>query len=165
MGKSTEARRAFQRAIELAAAPDAKAEQQRAMAMSYAFAGDCQNTAKYEQMVFDYWVTQTAADPQNAWYQQGEMADEAARVCIDTGDLDAATSITKWATTRASSEPESRPDAALWEFRWEHAQARIAARRGKCRRAKARGCRQGQPRKADQAPSRPGSSRSSSCRI
>ena len=30
------------------------------------------------------------AEPQNAFYQQGEMANEAARVCIDAGDLAAA---------------------------------------------------------------------------
>jgi hypothetical protein len=29
-------------------------------------------------------------DPANAFYQEGELADEAARVCIDNGDLSAA---------------------------------------------------------------------------
>src|SRR5580698_5748713 len=83
MGQSTEAHAQFTRAIELATSPDSKSQQQRAMAMSYAFAGDCQNTVKYEQMVIAYWVTREKEDPANAFYQEGEMADEAARVCID----------------------------------------------------------------------------------
>ena len=80
MGRSAEAHAEFARSIELAAAPDAKAQQQRAMAMSYAFAGDCANTVKYEQMVIAYWTTREKEDPANAFYQEGEMADEAARV-------------------------------------------------------------------------------------
>src|SRR5689334_16987750 len=57
-GKSAEAKAVFQKAIDSAATPPAKANAQRAMAMSYAFDGDCRNTGKYEQMVIDYWATQ-----------------------------------------------------------------------------------------------------------
>jgi len=131
MGHGTEARQSFQKAIDLASTPAAKAAAQRAMAMSYAFDSDCKNTAKYEQMVFDYWVTQTSADPHNAWYQQGEMADEAARVCIDAGDLNTAEKYYKIGYEAGLKEPDIAPGRKqLWEFRWEHAQARIAARRG-----------------------------------
>jgi tetratricopeptide (TPR) repeat protein len=132
MGRGAEARKAFQKAVDLAATPRAKADAQRAMAMSYAFDADCKNAARYEQMAFDYWVTQTSADPHNAWYQQGEMADEAARVCIDAGDLDNAARYYKMGYDAGIEEPEIAPGRKLlWEFRWEHAQARIAARRGK----------------------------------
>lgn len=125
MGKGTEARKYFAKAIESAATPQAKANAQRAMAMSYAFEGDCANTAKYEQLVFDYYVSTKDA------YQQGEMADEAARVCIDSGDLDAAYKWYKIGYDAGLKEPGIKPDRAdLWNFRWEHAQARIAARRG-----------------------------------
>ena len=89
-GRTTEARVIFQRLIDSAATPAAKAAAQRAMAMSHAFDGDCANTVKYEQMVIAYWKTREQAEPQNAFYQQGEMANEAARVCIDAGDLDTA---------------------------------------------------------------------------
>src|SRR5437763_330468 len=89
-GKTAEAKSFFQKAIDIATTPAAKASAQRAMAMSYAFEGDCKNTAKYEQMVIDYWTTQEKDQPANAFYQEGEMANEAARVCIDSGDLDAA---------------------------------------------------------------------------
>ena len=76
MGKGAEARQYFAKAMEAGPTPQAKAQAQRSMAMSYAFEGDCGNTAKYEQLAIDYWVT--AKD----FYQQGELADEAARVCI-----------------------------------------------------------------------------------
>jgi tetratricopeptide (TPR) repeat protein len=130
MGQGTEARKYFAKAIELAPNPQAKSAQERAMAMSYAFQADCQNTVKYEQLVIAYWVTREKDDA-TAFYQEGEMADEAARVCIDAGDLDAAAKWYKAGHDYGLKQPDAgttRKD--LWEFRWEHAQARIAARRG-----------------------------------
>jgi len=126
MGQYAEARKYFAKAIEVAATPQAKAAAQRAMAMSYAFEGNCKKTVEWEQKVFDYWVTM------NDFFQQGEMANEAARVCIEAGDLNTAQ---KWYETgheRGLREPNIKPDRVdLWEFRWQHAQARLAARRGK----------------------------------
>ena len=90
LGATTEARAVFQKIIDAAPDPAAKAAAQRAMAMSYAFDGDCANTVKYEQMVIAYHVTREQSAPQDAFYQQGEMANEAARVCIDRGQLDVA---------------------------------------------------------------------------
>ena len=125
MGKGKEARQYFEKAIEVAPTPQSKAAAQRAIAMSYAFEGDCKKTAEVEQQVFDYYVSV------NDFFQQGEIADEIARVCIDSGDLDAAY---KWYRTGHDAglrEPDIKPERKdLWEFRWEHAQARIAARRG-----------------------------------
>ena len=89
------------------------------MAMSYAFDGDCRNTVKYEQMVIDYWVTRESEEPGNAFYQEGEMADEAARVCIDSGDLDAAAKWYKTGHDLGIKEPDISADRKdLWEFRW-----------------------------------------------
>ncbi len=131
MGKGTEARRYFQKAIDAAPDAQAKANARRAMAMSYAFDGDCGNTVKYEQMVFDYWKTREAAEPGNAFYQQGEMANEAARVCIDSGDFAAADKWYRAGGEAGLKEPGiSAGRKALWEFRTEHALARLAARRG-----------------------------------
>jgi tetratricopeptide (TPR) repeat protein len=130
-GKSAEAKTAFQKAIDNAPSPAAKANAQRQMAMSYAFDGDCANTGKYEQMVIDYWATQEKVAPGNAFYQEGEMANEAARVCIEAGDLDAAEKWYRKGRELGLKEPnisEGRKD--LWEFRTEHALARLAARRG-----------------------------------
>ena len=131
MGKSADARKYFQKAIDGAADPAAKANAQRAMAMSYAFEGDCKNTVKYEQMAMAYWVTREQAEPQNAFYQQGELANEAARVCIDSGDLEAADTWYRKGTELGLKEPgnETHP-ASLWKFRLEHALGRLAARRG-----------------------------------
>jgi tetratricopeptide (TPR) repeat protein len=130
-GKSAEAHAQFQKAIDAATTPQAKANAQRAMAMSYAFEGDCKSTARYEQMVIDYWVTRESEEPGNAFYQEGEMADEAARVCIDAGDLDAAAQWYQKGHDMGIKEPGISPDRkALWEFRLLHAKARVAARRG-----------------------------------
>ena len=57
------------------------------MAMSHAFEGHCAETVRYEEMVIDYWKTLEKEEPQNAFYQEGEMANEAARICIDAYDL------------------------------------------------------------------------------
>jgi tetratricopeptide (TPR) repeat protein len=89
-GHTAQARRMFQAMIDSAADPAAKARAQRAMAMSYAFDRDCANAVKYEGLVIAYWVTREQAEPQDAFYQQGEMANEAARVCLDAGELDVA---------------------------------------------------------------------------
>ncbi|HWG58403.1 MAG TPA: tetratricopeptide repeat protein [Candidatus Acidoferrales bacterium] len=125
MGKGSQARVYFQKAIESSTAPEQKAAAQRAMAMSYAFEGNCRKAAQYEQQVFDYY-----ASVKN-FYQQGEIADEAGRVCMDSGDLDEAA---KWYRTGHDAglkEPGIQPARVdLWNFRWEHAQARLAARRG-----------------------------------
>ena len=65
------------------------------------------------------------------FFRQGETADEAARVCIDSGDLEAAYDWYKTGHETGLKEPVIKPARKdLWEFRWEHAQARIAARRG-----------------------------------
>jgi predicted Zn-dependent protease len=130
-GKTTEARTSFQKAIDTASTPAAKANTERAMAMSWAFDGNCQKTTEYENKVIDYWKTQEQTHPDRAFYQQGEMADEAARVCLDSGDLDRAYRLYKEGHELGMKEPNigaGRKD--LWNYRWEHAQARIAARRG-----------------------------------
>jgi tetratricopeptide (TPR) repeat protein len=131
MGKGAEARRRFQKAIDTAPNSQAKANADRAMAMSYAFEGDCGNTVKYEQEVFDYWKTRESAEPGNAFYQEGEMANEAARVCIDSGDFATAEKRYRAGREAGLREPGIAPGRkALWEFRTEHALARLAARRG-----------------------------------
>lgn len=130
-GKGAEARALWQKEIEAAATPAAQAAAERNMAMSWAFSGSCARTDAYEQKVISYWRTREAAAPANAFYQQGEMADEAARVCIDLGDLDAAARLYKQGHDLGLKEPNipaGRRD--LWEYRYQHALARLAARRG-----------------------------------
>jgi len=125
MGKGEEARKYFQKAIDAAEKPEQKASANRSMAMSYAFEGNCKKTVEYEQKVLDYFAA--AKD----FFQQGEIADEAARVCIDSGDWDTALHWYKVGHDTGLKEPDIKPARVdLWNFRWEHAQARIAARRG-----------------------------------
>jgi tetratricopeptide (TPR) repeat protein len=126
MGKGDEARKYFAKAIEAADTPEGKARAKRAMAISYAFEGNCNKTIEYEQQVFDLYGSG------KNFFQQGEIADEAARVCLDSGDLDTASKWYKTGHDTGLEEPDIKPARRdLWDFRWEHAQARIAARRGK----------------------------------
>jgi tetratricopeptide (TPR) repeat protein len=123
LGQGEDARNYLAKAIQVTDMPEQKAMAQRAM--SYAFAGNCKKTVQYEQQVFDYYGSV------KNFFQQGEIADEAARVCIDSGDLDTASRWYQVGHETGLKEPNIQPARRdLWEFRWEHAQARIAARRG-----------------------------------
>ncbi|MGC1769404.1 MAG: tetratricopeptide repeat protein [Candidatus Acidiferrales bacterium] len=125
MGQGEEARKYFAKAIEVAYTAELRAVSQRIMAISYAFDGNCNKSVEYEQQVFDYY-----GSVKNI-FQQGEIADEAARICIDSGDLDTAYQWYQLGHDTGLKEPDIKPARTdLWEFRWEHAQARIAARRG-----------------------------------
>jgi len=125
LGQGAEAHSYFGKAIQVADTPEHKAVSQRAMAMSYAFDGNCTKTVQYEQQVFNYYASV------KDFFRQGETADEAARVCVDSGDLDTAYHWYELGHETGLKEPDIKPARRdLWEFRWEHAQARIAARRG-----------------------------------
>jgi tetratricopeptide (TPR) repeat protein len=130
-GATAQARGTFQALIDSAANPAARAAAQRAMAMSYAFDGDCTNTMKYESLVIAYWQTREQAEPQNAFYQEGEIANEGARVCLDAGDLDAAERWYRRGYELGVKEPAPPTHPrSLWDYRLAHALGRIAARRG-----------------------------------
>jgi tetratricopeptide (TPR) repeat protein len=125
MGKADEARPYFQKAIAAAKDGQSKADAQRAMAMSWAFGGNCKKAVEYEQMVFAYYATLKDSA------HQAEIADEAARVCLDAGEFDTAF---QWYFTGhdvGMKQPGMTPARkSLGEFRWEQAQAWIAARKG-----------------------------------
>jgi len=123
--RGQEARDYLKKAIQVAGTPEEKAMAQRATAMSYAFEGNCAKAVGYEQQVFDYYGSV------KNFFEQGEIADEAARVCIDSGDLDMAYKWYEMGHDTGLKEPGIKPARVdLWNFRWEHGQARIAARRG-----------------------------------
>jgi len=122
-GQYSEARRLFAKALDQASTPQAKAQAQRSLAMSYAFEGDCKSAEKYEGPLYE---TYLAA---KSYFDAGETADELARVCIDSGSLDDAFEWYQKGHDAGMNEPEQK-QKDLWSFRWEHAQARIAARRG-----------------------------------
>lgn len=125
IGKGNEAKKYFAKAIEAADTPEGKARAKRAMAISYGFEGNCGKTVEYEQQAIEFYANK------KDFFQQGEIADEAARVCLDSGDLDAAYKWYKTGHDTGLEEPGIKPARRdLWDFRWEHAQTRIAARRG-----------------------------------
>ena len=93
--------------------------------MSYAFQRDCSGAVKYQQEAFDLLVAKN--DLEGA----AGAANEVARVCLESNAIEEATA---WyrkgydTAVRATDFTPAQKD--LWQFRWEHAQARIAARRG-----------------------------------
>lgn len=130
-GNHRESRAIFQALIDNAPTPAEKAAAQRRLAMSYAYDGNCAKSIELEEQVISYWVTRREAEPQNAYYQEGEMANEAARVCIDAGHLDEAERMYKRGSELGNREPEPRTHPkSLWDYRLAHALARLAARRG-----------------------------------
>ena len=135
-GRHQEARAIFQALIDNAPTPADRAAAQRRMALSYAYDGDCARAIEYEERVIAYWVTRREAEPQNAHYQEGEMANEAARICIDAGALDEAERMYRRGSELGNREPEPRTHPkSLWDYRLAHALARLAARRGNAEEA------------------------------
>jgi Flp pilus assembly protein TadD len=74
MGQGEEGRKYFSKAIEISDTPEHKAAAQRAMAMSYAFEGDCKNTVEYEKKVMQF-----DSEVKNV-FQQGERRRSRARL-------------------------------------------------------------------------------------
>jgi tetratricopeptide (TPR) repeat protein len=120
-----EARQHFVKAIAVAPA-DSKQQALRAMAMSYAFGGNTNEAAKFEEQVID--ARMAAHD----YIGAAEIANELARIYLESGNTIDAYRLYKSGYETAQRKPDlTDADKNLWLFRWEHAQARIAARRGK----------------------------------
>jgi tetratricopeptide (TPR) repeat protein len=120
-----EARLHFVKAIQVAPA-ESKQQALRAMAMSYAFGGNTDEAAKFEQQVID--ARMSAHD----YIGAAEICNELARIYIESGNTIDAYTWYKSGYETAQRKPDlTEADKNLWLFRWEHAQARIAARRGK----------------------------------
>jgi tetratricopeptide (TPR) repeat protein len=124
-GEYTQARRELAQAIDLAS-PHDKVRALRTMAVSYAFQRNAAQAAKYEEQAFNSQVS--AKDYEGA----GETANELARIYLESGDLDNAYAwYQKGHQTAFLKSNMTAAEKDLWNFRWEHAQARIAARRGR----------------------------------
>ncbi len=125
LGRTAEARQYFQKSADAAADEQGRAVAWRQMAMSYAFDNDCANSARYGRMLYDYWLKR------GNHFAAGEAANEVARVCIEAGAFDEAEKLYRLGTEVGLQEPNiSAERRALWQFRLEHALARLAARRG-----------------------------------
>lgn len=124
-GQYAEARQYFEKAIAAASTPDEKSRALRNMAMSHGFERDCGGAVRYQRQAYDMAVA--AKDFSGA----AEIANEVARVCLESNGIDEAATWYRRGYDTALQSPGLTPaQKDLWEFRWEHAQARIAARRG-----------------------------------
>src|SRR5579862_2348695 len=128
-GNYEDARKHLARAIELVS--DQQAVQPlRVMAVSYAFQCNTDKAAEYERRAFDLqFKWNKLADAANT-------ADELARIYLECGDLDNAFQWYQTGHLTALKNPNMTPgEKNLWEFRWEAALARIAARKGQIEKA------------------------------
>lgn len=124
-GQYSDARHHFEKAAEVASSPQLKSQAMRSIAMSYAFEHDCRGATTYEEKVFD---SQMTAQNFNA---AAETADELARICLESDDSNAAAKWYKTGHETALKNPKlTAAEKDLWEFRWENAEGRIAARKG-----------------------------------
>jgi tetratricopeptide (TPR) repeat protein len=124
-GQYGEGQEHFAKAIEVAPA-DSKAQALRSMAVSYTFEGNASKASEFELQVFNARLAKSDA------VGAAEICTELARIYLETGDPDHAYKWYKMAYDTVGRKPDlSDADKNLWLFRWENAQARIAARRGK----------------------------------
>ncbi len=122
-GQYDEARKHFAKAIEVTP-PENRNGALRNMAFSYAFERKAKDAARYEQMAFDSLISQ------QKYTDAAGVANELARIYLESGDIDDAARWYKTGYDTAMRQPDLKDsDKDLWNFRWEHAQARIAARR------------------------------------
>lgn len=123
-GNYEEARKHLAKAIELAS-QEQTTQALRVMAVSYAFQRDTAKASEYGKRAFDL---------QNTWKQYADAsgtANELARIYLESGDIDNAFQWYQIGHTTALKIPNLTPaEKDLWNFRWNAALARIAARRG-----------------------------------
>jgi tetratricopeptide (TPR) repeat protein len=125
MGRYADARTHIAKALAMPLTPALEAQALRTMTISYAFENNCKGAIPYQQRLFDRHVAN------KEFNSAGEMGTELARVCLEAGDFDTGAAWYKRAYDTALQTPDITPASKdLWKFRWEHAQARLAARRG-----------------------------------
>ena len=123
-GDYATAREHLTEAIRLAPA-DQKNRALRVMAISYAFESNSAEAEKYEKPVFD------ALMAKSDFEAAAGVANELARIKLESGDIDGAANWYKIGYDTAMRKTDMKDaDKNLWAFRWAHAQARIAVRRG-----------------------------------
>jgi len=131
LGRYAEARKRFALAIDDAPSNTEKDRATRAMAMSYAFERNCDGAAKYAGPLYERNLAS------GAFFDAGEVANELARVCLESNNVDQAAAWYKRGYDAGLKELDLKAERRdLWEFRWEHAQARLAARRGQAGEAR-----------------------------
>jgi tetratricopeptide (TPR) repeat protein len=123
-GDYAAARKHLQIAIDVAP-PDQKNRALRVMAFSYVFESNSAEAEKYEKQAFDALIAKPDFEA------AAGVANELARIKLESGDIDSAAKWYKTGYDTAMRKTDmEETDKNLWAFRWAHAQARIAARRG-----------------------------------
>lgn len=129
-GDYDQAREHIAKAIELAP-PEQKSRALRTMGMAYAFVCQPKESEKYHKQVFDGQLAE------QKYTDAAGTANELARVMLECNDIAGAERWYKTGYDIALKDGKlSDKDRALWDFRWHHAQARLAARSGKKSAAK-----------------------------
>lgn len=123
-GEYAKAQEHLNKAVEIAPA-ESKEQALRSLAFSYAFQGDAFKAAEPEMQVFNARLAKGDA------VAAGEACNELARIYLELGDPDHAYKWYKMGYETVSRKTDlSEAEKNLWLFRWESAQARVAARRG-----------------------------------
>lgn len=122
-GEYTEARSQFSQALDLS--PFASRTQVlQATAISYAFDGKADEAARFEEQIF------SVRSGNSDFVGAAGTANELGRIYLESGDMANAAKWYKIGYDTALKKPDpTDADQSLWLFRWENAQARIAARR------------------------------------
>jgi len=124
-GHYADARAKLSQAIAQAPTDSAKARPRRTLAVSYAFTCDTREVSRYERQVID------AATAKQDFTDAADVSNELARMLLECGHVnDALTTYRSGHDLALRQQNLSDSAKDLWDFRWEHAQARIAARRG-----------------------------------
>jgi tetratricopeptide (TPR) repeat protein len=124
-GDYAAAREHFTKAIDVAP-PDSKAQALRSMAISYAFQNDGASAERFETEVYN------ARLLKDDFIGAAETCNELARILLESGNLEDAYKWYKAGYDTALRKTDlTDTEKNLWLFRWESAQARVAARRGK----------------------------------
>ena len=125
-GDYPHAREAFAKAGEVAGSASDKIRARRATAISYAFERDCTNVARIDGAVYEQYLQA------KEFTTAGEVANELARLCLDSANVDFAEQWYRKGNEAALKSPTLDDEAKdLWQFRLEHALGRIAARRSR----------------------------------
>lgn len=123
-GEYGKAQEHLKKAVEIAPT-ESKQQALRSLAFSYAFQRDAFKAAEPEMQVFSARLAKGDA------VGAGEACNELARIYLELGDPDHAYKWYKMGYDTVSRKTDlSDADKNLWLFRWESAQARVAARRG-----------------------------------
>jgi tetratricopeptide (TPR) repeat protein len=124
-GHYAEARAKLSQAIDQSPTDSAKAQPRRALAISYAFTCGTREVSRYERQVID------AATAKKDFNAAADVSNELARMLLECGDVNDALKTYRSGHDLALRQPSLSDSVKdLWDFRWEHAQARVAARRG-----------------------------------